>query len=153
MMPHEIRGKTMNQLFAMGATEISGMNHKVNYSPMHRDVDPEMDEARRKATRELDMEDQDEPDFFADQLGAHATRFKEAMRGPKAPAPKVQGATQAQSEVFARSKKVDDAAAAIIMKALDTGVALDDPIYREMLEQYPHYQVKLERRENQISKM
>jgi hypothetical protein len=30
---------------------------------------------------------------------------------------------------------------------------LDDPIYREMLAQYPHFQVKLEQREKELTEM
>jgi len=41
----------------------------------------------------------------------------------------------------------------IILKALETGMRLDDPIYREMLAQYPHFQVKLEQREKEITEM
>lgn len=93
MMPHEIRGKTMNQLLAMGATEISSMNHKVNWNPMPNEEDPDRDETQRKATRELALEDQEEPDFFADALGADATRFKEAMRNKNTKAKRIQGAT------------------------------------------------------------
>jgi hypothetical protein len=53
-----------------------------------------------------------------------------------------------------KQKIIDDAAIYHIMKALDTGVPLkDDPVYLSMLESYPFYQVKLEKRQKAIEAM
>ena len=102
-------------------------------------MDPANAEMRRKAQRELDEEDED-PNFFSDIMDSDP-RFKTV------------GSSSKQMDPFARQKRIDDANTQIIMTALETGVRLNDPIYEEMLEQYPHYQVKLERREKRITKM
>lgn len=57
-------------------------------------------------------------------------------------------------KMMARQRKIDDASVALILQALDNGIALpNDPVYKEMLEQYPHYQVKLEGRNKKIKEI
>ena len=39
----------------------------------------------------------------------------------------------------------------IVIKAIESGIALpNNPVYEEMLEDYPHYQVKREKRDKQM---
>lgn len=51
-----------------------------------------------------------------------------------------------EEKMMRKQKLIDDISVGVIMKALDKGIELDDEVYREMLEQFPHYQVKLENR-------
>lgn len=53
-----------------------------------------------------------------------------------------------------RQHEIDRISVQIVLKALESGIALrDNPIYEEMLEEYPHYQVKREKREKQMKSL
>lgn len=113
-------------------------------------MSPDSEESYRTALQELDEESND-PQFFTDNLSAEAHRFQlssDAELGRQSQAKEADA-----TRVFQRQKRLDDAAVGIILKALETGMRLDDPIYTEMLAQYPHFQVKLEQRENEITEM
>lgn len=47
-------------------------------------------------------------------------------------------------------KQKDDVMVGLIMRALENGIEIDNDVYRSVLEEYPFYQVKLEKRQKQI---
>ena len=57
-------------------------------------------------------------------------------------------------EQMKKLKKVDDAMISITLKALENGIPLEgDQVYLDMLQQYPHYQAKLENRQKTMEKL
>lgn len=142
-MPAELVGKTIKELKAMGAVEVGqvstsdAVKFAGNRSMQEVSISPEAEEQARQSLSQLDQEDFDDPDYFLDDLSK-----ERAMAGMGADQKKL-----VQEEKMMRKQKlIDDISVGVIMKALDKGIELDDEVYREMLEQFPHYQVKLENR-------
>ena len=50
-------------------------------------------------------------------------------------------------------KRIDDAMIGITLRALENGIPLNDDVYIDMLNTYPHYQVKLENRRKTIENL
>jgi len=42
-------------------------------------------------------------------------------------------------QMMRRQKLIDDISVGVVMKALDKGIELDDEVYKDMLDQFPHY--------------
>lgn len=148
-MPAELAGKTIQQLKALGATEMAQVTSRsgTRGHGFETKMSPEADEEHRKIMKSLEDDDMD-PDFFQDNLGIEGDRF--AMIDGSL---KQQNAIQKHDLMMKKQKKLDDVAVAIVMQALEQGVKLEgDRVYEEMLEMYPHYQYKLEKREQQIKK-
>jgi len=125
-MPAELAGKTIRQLKAMGAQEIASISSRAGTRGygFESELSPEAEEKYRQALKELEDQDFD-PDYFTDTLGVEGDNF-EMVDGQL-------GAVTSKSKhdnLMARQKKLDDAAVALVLRALDTGVALPgDSVY------------------------
>ena len=136
-MPPELMGKTIQQLKALGAEEICSFE----YNPATRAVtgnrsnidvisDADSEESTRKLLQSMDDEDFDSSHFL-DNLQANDDPFEDVRT---ASANRDTRKKKMQRLAMERQHKIDRVATKIVVKALESGVALDgDPVYEELL--------------------
>lgn len=152
-MPPELVHKTIQQLKALGAQEVGSydFNPATRAMTEHSSIDviddAESAESTRQFLRSMDDEESD-GNFFLDNLQTNDDPFEDtSSRYSNREIQK----KKVHHQIMKRQHEIDMVAVRIAAKALQSGIALPgDPVYEEMLEEYPHYQVKRERREKQL---
>jgi len=93
---------------------------------------------------EIEDEEDEDPNYFLDEIGKDGRLMssEEQMRKKQ------------QQKVMARLRKIEDMQVHTIVKALETGVRLEDSeVYKSMIRKFPHYKQIRDKREASILKV
>lgn len=138
-MPENIMNMTIKELKSMGAQEVASFTTQRDTIKWHGknnfSINPEIEEQFRQAIQ--GKEDEVDEDSILDHIGVEGEKFQVSEVGPN----KFHGTqSKMQEQMLLKQHKRDDASIAIIMKALESGVELEnDKVYNQMIKEYPHY--------------